>query len=75
LRVHALHWSDPRLQLASLDHALWFHRPCDFTQWHLFSQDAPSTSQGRGLVRGQVFARDGTLVASMAQECLMRIKA
>jgi acyl-CoA thioesterase-2 len=74
LRVHGLHWTDRRLQGASLDHALWFHRPFDFTEWHLFAQEAPSTSQGRGLVRGFVYSRDGTLVASMVQECLIRLR-
>ena len=74
LRPHALVWTTPGLQAASLDHAMWFHRPFDFNEWVLFSQDSPSASQGRGLVRGQMYAKDGTLVASVAQECLMRIK-
>lgn len=74
LRVHGLIWTSPGLQSASLDHALWFHRPINFNNWHLFDQDAPSTSQGRGLVRGQMFAQDGALVASVAQECLMRVR-
>ena len=74
LRVHGLIWTSPGLQSASLDHAMWFHRPSDFNDWHLFEQDSPSTSQGRGLVRGQMFS-NGALVASMAQECLMRVKA
>jgi acyl-CoA thioesterase II len=74
LRPHALIWTTPGLQAASLDHAMWFHRPFDFNEWVLFSQDSPSASQGRGLVRGQMFAKDGTLVASVAQECLMRVR-
>ena len=74
LRPHGLIWSTPGLQAASLDHAMWFHRPFDFNEWVLFAQDSPSASQGRGLVRGQMFAQDGTLVASVAQECLMRVK-
>ena len=74
LRVHGLIWTTPGLQSASLDHAMWFHHPSDFHDWHLFDQDSPSTSQGRGLVRGQMFSRDGKLVASVAQECLMRLK-
>ncbi len=74
LRVHGLIWHTPGLQGASLDHAIWFHRPISFNNWHLFDQDSPSTSQGRGLVRGQMFSQDGTLVASMAQECLMRVR-
>ncbi|MDB5456798.1 MAG: acyl-CoA thioesterase [Caulobacter sp.] len=74
LRPHGLIWTTPGLQAASLDHAMWFHRPFDFNDWMLFAQDSPSASQGRGLVRGQMFAKDGTLVASVAQECLMRVK-
>jgi acyl-CoA thioesterase-2 len=74
LRPHGLIWTTPGLQSASLDHAMWFHRPFDFNDWTLFAQDSPSASQGRGMVRGQMFSQDGTLVASVAQECLMRIK-
>ncbi len=74
LRPHGLIWTTPGLQAASLDHAMWFHRPFDFNEWVLFSQDSPSASQGRGLVRGQMYAKDGTLIASVAQECLMRVR-
>jgi len=74
LRVHGLIWTSPGLQSASLDHAMWFHHASDFNGWHLFDQDSPATSQGRGLVRGQMFAQDGRLVASVAQECLMRVR-
>lgn len=74
LRVHGLTWQTPGLQSASLDHAMWFHRPADFHDWILFDQDCPSTSQGRGFIRGEMYSRDGRLVASVAQECLMRVK-
>lgn len=74
LRPHALVWTTPGLQAASLDHAMWFHNPFDFNDWVLFAQDSPWASQGRGLVRGQMFSRDGKLVASVAQECLMRVR-
>ena len=74
LRVHGIGFQTPGLQSASLDHAMWFHQPFDFYDWMLFDQDSPSTSQGRGLVRGEMFTHDGRLVASVAQECLMRIK-
>ena len=74
LRVHGLNFWTPGLQPASLDHAIWFHRPVDFNDWVLFAQDSPSTSESRGLVRGEMFRRDGTLVASMAQEALMRVR-
>ena len=75
LRVHGLTWQSPGLQSASLDHAMWFHRPVDFNNWLLFDQDCPSTSQGRGFIRGEMYTQDGKLAASVAQECLMRIKA
>ncbi|MBX3480383.1 MAG: acyl-CoA thioesterase II [Caulobacter sp.] len=74
LRVHGLTWQTPGLQSASLDHAMWFHRPVDFNDWILFDQDCPSTSQGRGFIRGEMYTRDGKLAASVAQECLMRVK-
>jgi len=75
LRVHGLTWQTPGLQSASLDHAMWFHRPVDFNDWLLFDQDCPSTSQGRGFIRGEMYTQDGVLAASVAQECLMRVKA
>ena len=74
LRVHGINWQTPGLQSASLDHAMWFHQPFDFNDWMLFAQDSPSTSQGRGLVRGEMFTRGGVLAASVVQECLMHIK-
>lgn len=75
LRVHGLTWQTPGLQSASLDHAMWFHRPVDFNDWLLFDQDCPSTSQGRGFIRGEMYTQDGVLAASVVQECLMRVKA
>ncbi len=60
------------LQVASLDHAMWFHRPVRFDDWLLFAQDSPSASGARGFNRGMIFARDGTLIASVAQEGLIR---
>ncbi|MBU2116860.1 MAG: acyl-CoA thioesterase II [Alphaproteobacteria bacterium] len=74
LRVHGVTWQTPGLQSASLDHAMWFHRPVDFNNWVLFDQDCPSTSQGRGFIRGEMYTQDGMLAASVAQECLMRMK-
>jgi acyl-CoA thioesterase-2 len=74
LRVHGLTWQTPGLQSASLDHAMWFHRPVDFNDWILFDQDCPSTSQGRGFIRGEMYTQDGVLAASVTQECLMRVK-
>lgn len=60
------------IMAASLDHAMWFHRPCRADEWLLYSQDSPSSSGARGFARGLIFARDGTLVASVAQEGLIR---
>jgi acyl-CoA thioesterase-2 len=60
------------LQVASLDHALWFHRPFRADEWMLYAQDSPNASGGRGLARGLIYARDGHLVASVAQEGLIR---
>ena len=74
LRPHSVEWNSGRLQVASLDHALWFHRPSDMTEWHLFVQDSPSASGGRGFNRGDIFNRDGRLVASAAQEALIRYR-
>ena len=63
---------DPGLQVASLDHALWFHRPFRADDWLLYAQDSPSSGGARGLTRGLIYAPDGTLVASVAQEGLIR---
>jgi acyl-CoA thioesterase-2 len=65
---------DRDIQAASLDHAMWFHRPCALDGWILYSQDSPSTQGARGFTRGSLFARDGTLVASVAQEGLIRLR-
>ncbi len=74
MRPHGVHWQTPGFQSASLDHAMWFHKPTDFNQWHLYHQDSPSASGGRGFIRGAIYAEDGTLVASVAQEGLMRMR-
>lgn len=63
---------DANLQVASLDHAMWFHRPMNMEEWHLYSQDSPNTSGARGFTRGSIYSRDGNLVASVAQEGLIR---
>jgi acyl-CoA thioesterase-2 len=69
---HGTSWLQPGMQVASLDHAMWFHRPFRFDDWLLYVVDSPSASGGRGLVRGQFFDRAGRLVASAAQEGLIR---
>ena len=65
---------DPDIQAASLDHAMWFHRPQALDGWLLYAQDSPSSSGSRGFSRGLLYARDGTLIASVAQEGLVRLK-
>ncbi len=65
---------DPNLLLASLDHAVWFHRPFRGDEWLLYALDSPSAQGGRGFCRGSIFARDGRLVASVAQEGMIREK-
>ncbi len=74
LLPHGVSWTDPALQGASIDHALWFHGTPDLNEWHLFAQDSPRAGGGRGLNRGLVFAADGTLVASVVQEGLIRYR-
>lgn len=71
---HGLHASRGGLQMASLDHAMWFHRPLRVDEWLLFDLESPNASGARGLARGHVFARDGTLVGSLAQEGLIRLR-
>jgi acyl-CoA thioesterase II len=66
---------DADVQLASLDHAMWFHRPFRADEWLLYTQDSPNTSGARGFCRGSVFTRDGCLIASVAQEGLIRKRA
>jgi acyl-CoA thioesterase-2 len=67
---HGQPWFE--LQMASIDHALWFHRDLRVHDWLLYSIDSPSRSSARGFARGSIFTRDGTLVASVAQEGLIR---
>jgi acyl-CoA thioesterase-2 len=72
LIAHGKLMFDKDIQLASLDHALWFHRPFRADEWLLYAQDSPSGHGARGFCRGRVFTRDGVLVASVAQEGLTR---
>jgi acyl-CoA thioesterase-2 len=62
------------IMAASLDHALWLHRPFRADDWLLYAQDSPSLASSRGFARGLIFARDGVLVASVAQEGLLRVR-
>ncbi|HEY2575829.1 MAG TPA: acyl-CoA thioesterase II [Streptosporangiaceae bacterium] len=75
LLAHGLSWVDGVAMGASLDHAMWFHRPFRADQWLLYSQESPVASGGRGLARGQVFTQDGDLVVSVVQEGLIRTKS
>ena len=74
LRPHGVNFHTHRIQLASLDHAMWFHRPFNANEWLLFSIESPNTSNNRGLSMGKVFKQDGTLVATVMQEGLVRIR-
>lgn len=74
LNPHAISMRDPRLQIASLDHSLWLHRPFRADEWLLYSMDSPAASGARGFTRGAVFTQSGELVASVAQEGLMRLR-
>lgn len=75
LRRHDIKWGDPRLRIASLDHAMWFHRPARVDEWVLYTQVAPSAQGGRGLGMGHMFAEDGTLLATVGQEGMVRLKS
>ena len=72
LLPHGGSYREDSLMMASLDHAMWFHRPFRVDEWLLYAQDTPSASGARGLARGLLFRRDGTLVASVVQEGLLR---
>jgi len=73
LLPHGRSWNSP-IQMASLDHAMWFHHPFKMDDWLLYAQDSPSSSGARGFNRGSIFTRDGKLVASVVQEGLMRLR-
>ena len=72
LRPHGQTWFTGQVMSASLDHALWFHGPARFDEWHLYTMDAPFTGGARGFNRGKIFNQNGVLVASVAQEGLVR---
>lgn len=72
LRPHGKTWFTGEVMSASLDHALWFHGPAHFEEWHLYTMDAPFTGGARGFNRGKIYNQNGLLVASVAQEGLVR---
>jgi acyl-CoA thioesterase-2 len=69
---HAIAWNDPSYVMASLDHAMWFHRPFRADEWLLYAQESPAAFGARGFTLGHFFTHDGTIVASVAQEGLVR---
>jgi len=73
LRAHGVAWTHRGLKMASLDHAMWWHRPARVADWLLYVQESPTASGGRGLSTGRIFTRDGVLVASIAQEGMVRV--
>lgn len=73
LRRHGLAWIRPGLSIASLDHAMWWHRPARVDEWLLYVQSSPSAQGARGLSNGRIYSRTGELVASVAQEGMLRV--
>jgi acyl-CoA thioesterase-2 len=73
LKRHNLSWAHPGLNTASLDHALWFHAEPNVNDWMLYVQHSPAAQSGRGLAFGSIYARDGKLLASVAQEGMVRV--
>jgi acyl-CoA thioesterase-2 len=72
-RPHAIGWGNGKFQVASLDHAMWFHKRIKMDDWLLYHQDSPFSGGARGFSRGTIFNSDGELVASVAQEGLIRL--
>ena len=72
-RPHGIGWSNDNFQVASLDHAMWFHRPFKTDEWLLYSQDSPYSGGSRGFNRGSFYTQDGQLIASATQEGLIRL--
>ena len=73
LRKHGVAWSNPGLKVASLDHAMWWHRFARADEWLLYVQESPTAIGGRGLAQGRIYSRDGVLAASVAQEGMIRV--
>ncbi len=72
---HGVNWMTPGMQSASLDHAVWLHEPVKADEWLLYATDSPWAGHGRGMNRGSIFTADGRLVASVAQEGLIRLRS
>lgn len=73
MRAHGVAWGTPGLKAASLDHAMWWHRDGRVDEWLLYEQESPVALGGRGLSFGRIFSRDGTLLATVAQEGMVRV--
>lgn len=73
LRAHGVAWATSGLRVASLDHAMWWHRPGRVDEWMLYVQESPSAKGGRGLSTGTIYTEDGTLLATVAQEVMVRV--
>ena len=71
--AHRLKWENGNIMGASLDHAMWFHRPFRADEWLLYDQFSPSASGARGLAEGRIFTQDGRLAVSVVQEGLVRV--
>jgi acyl-CoA thioesterase-2 len=71
---HGIHWSDGNLRSASIDHAVWFHATPKIGDWHLYTMESPWSGGARGYCRGRIYSQDGRLIASTAQEGLMRFR-
>jgi acyl-CoA thioesterase II len=74
MKPHGVTWLTPGMQIASIDHAVWFHAPFRADEWLLHSMESPRAGNARGLVRGTIFSQNGTLVATTMQEGLMRLR-
>ena len=74
MRRHGVSWARPDLKMASLDHAMWWHRFARADEWLLYTQSSPSASGGRGLALGRIYDLGGRLIASVAQEGMVRVK-
>ncbi|WP_213815045.1 acyl-CoA thioesterase II [Glaciihabitans sp. dw_435] len=73
MRAHGVAWGTPGLKAASLDHAMWWHRFSRVDEWMLYVQESPNAKGGRGLSLGRIYSRDGALIASVAQEGMVRV--
>jgi len=73
LQPHGVAVNNPKLRIATIDHAIWFHKPVQMNEWHLYAMESPYSGNARGLVNGKIFNKQGELVASTAQEGLLRL--